>query len=118
MALAVAAEAHLLVLLPGRALRRPRLGREVRAALVQATALAPRRREAAELAVLHRRVADPVDARVVADRLVAVVDHDHLVPAVPRILAHPVAVEHPEAGELPAAALLGHGPEPARALHL
>merc|ERR1719359_862704 len=106
MTLAVATEAHLLVLLPGRALRRPRLRREVRAALVQATAVAARRRHAAELAVLHRRVADPVDARVVADRLVALVDHDHLVPAVARILANPVAVEDAEAADLAPEALL------------
>merc|ERR1719181_1283408 len=105
--LPVAAQTDLLVLLPRRALRRPRLRREVRAALVQATAVAPRRRHAAELAVLHRRVADPVDARVVADRLVALVDHDDLVPAVPRVLADPVAVEHTQPRDLPPDALLG-----------
>merc|ERR550514_1526192 len=113
-----AAQTDLLVLEPGRTLRRARLRREVRPALVQATALPAGGREAAELAVLHGRVADPVDARVVADGLVAVVDHDHLVPAVPRVLADPVAVEHAEARELPAAALLSHGPEVPRALHL
>merc|ERR1719453_923746 len=108
--LTVAPQADLLVLLPGRALRRPRLGREVRPALVQTTALAARRRHAAELAVLHRRVADPGDARVVADRLVALIDHDHLVPAVARVLTDPVAVEHAQARDLPAHTLLRDAP--------
>merc|ERR550537_1132663 len=116
--LPVAAQADLLVLLPRRALRRPRLRREVRAALVQATAVAPGRRDTAELAVLHRRAADPVDARVVPDRLVALVDHDDLVPAVTRVLANPVRVQHAEARDLAPDALLGHGAEVPRALHL
>merc|ERR1719217_937825 len=100
-----------LVLLPRSATRRPRLRRKVRPTLLEAAALAARRSDAAHLAVLVRRVADPVDARVVADGLVGLVDHDHLVPAVARILTAPVAVEHAEAADLAAHALLGDGAE-------
>merc|ERR1719486_1584088 len=64
------------------------------ALLAQAPRLAARRREAAALAVLVRRAADPVDARVVADHRVGRVDADDLVVLVRRVLVDPVRVEH------------------------
>merc|ERR1719217_357014 len=107
-----------LVLLPRSATRRPRLRRKVRPTLLEAAALAARRSDPAHLTVLVSRVADPVDARVVPDGLVRLVDHDHLVPAVARILPAPVAVEHAEAADLAAHALLGNGAEVPGRLHL
>mmetsp|Transcript_83651 Transcript_83651/g.179323 ORF Transcript_83651/g.179323 Transcript_83651/m.179323 type:complete len:230 (+) Transcript_83651:113-802(+) len=77
----------------------------------QATGLAASRGEAAELAVLHDRVADPVDARVVTDDLVEWIHHDHLEPLVRSVLPHPVRVQHAEASALPADALLGDAAE-------
>merc|ERR550514_1088776 len=115
---AEAAEADELVLLPRSAPRRARLRGEVRSTLLEAAALAPRGGDATHLAVLVRRVADPVDARVVPDGLVGLVDHDHLEPAVARILTAPVAVEHAEAADLAAHTLLSDGAEVAGRLHL
>merc|ERR1719301_273969 len=81
-------------------------------------ALAPSRGDTTHLAVLVSGVADPVDARVVPDGLVRLVDHDHLIPAVARILPAPVAVENAEATDLAAHALLGNGAEVPGRLHL
>merc|ERR1719299_193684 len=97
---AEAAEANELVLLPRRPPGRACLRREVGPTLLEAATLAPRGRDAAHLAVLVGRVADPVDAGIVPDGLVRLVDHDHLVPAVASILPAPVAVEYPEATDL------------------
>merc|ERR1719298_267350 len=113
-----AAEADELVLLPGRTPGRARLRGEVRPALLEAAALAPGGGDAAHLAVLVGRVADPVDARVVPDGLVRLVDHDHLEPAVARVLPAPVAVEDAEAADLTPDALLGDAAEVPRRLHL
>ncbi len=102
---AVAAEARGVVLLPD--------GRDGRAELVGADALvehaarvAAGRRDAAQLAVLHRRGADPVDARVAADGVVGRVHHDDLVVLVRGVLVDPVRVEQAQAAELAAGALL------------
>merc|ERR1719258_664452 len=116
--LAEAAQADALVLEPRRALRRARLRREVRPALVKPADVAAGRGEPAHLAVLVRRVAEPVDARVILDGLVRRVNHDHLVPAVTSILTHPVAVEHAQAADLLAGALLRDAAEVAHGLHL
>merc|ERR1719191_442399 len=90
----------------------------MRPTLLEATTLAPRRGDPAHLAVLVGGVADPVDARVVPDGLVRLVDHDHLKPAVARILPAPVAVEDAQAADLAPDALLRDGPQVPRGLHL
>merc|ERR1719263_1020105 len=99
---AEAAEANELVLPPRRPLRWAALGREVGTTLLEAAALATRGRDATHLAVLVGRVADPVDAGIIPDSFVRLVDHDHLEPTVARILAAPVAVENAETADLPA----------------
>merc|ERR1719446_358034 len=104
--------------LPGAAARRADEVVRAVALLAQAPRLAARRREAAALAVLVRRAADPVDARVVADHLVRGVDADDLVVLVGRVLVDPVGVEHPQVRGLLADALLGHGLEVPRELDL
>merc|ERR1719408_230046 len=116
--LAEAAETDELVLLPRRTLRRARLRGEVRPTLVEATALAPSRGDPTHLAVLVSRVADPVDARVIPDGLVRLVNHDHLIPAVTRVLPAPVAVKHTQAADLAPHALLSDAAEVAGRLHL
>mmetsp|Transcript_19721 Transcript_19721/g.41207 ORF Transcript_19721/g.41207 Transcript_19721/m.41207 type:complete len:275 (-) Transcript_19721:33-857(-) len=88
------------------------------AALAQATARAAGRREAAQLAVLVRRVADPVDARIVADGIVCGVDHDDLVVLVGGVLVHPVRVQDAQATDLATNALLRHATQVARGLQL
>merc|ERR1719408_886166 len=86
---AEAAEANELVLLPRRPPGGACLRREVGPTLLGAATLAPRGRDTTHLAVLVGRVADPVDAGVVPDSFVRLVDHDHLEPAVAGILAAP-----------------------------
>ena len=102
---AVAPELRGVVLLPdGRDGRADFVGAD---ALVEhATRVAAGRRDAAQLAVLHRRLADPVDARVAADAVVRRVDHDALVVLVRRVLVDPVRVEQAQAAELAPGALL------------
>merc|ERR1719465_191056 len=112
------AEANELVLLPRRPPGGACLRREVGPTLLEAATLAPRGRDTTHLAVLVGRVADPVDAGVVPDSFVRLVDHDQLEPAVAGILAAPVAVEHAETADLPADALLGDAAEVPGRLHL
>merc|ERR1719408_765294 len=115
---AEAAEANELVLLPRRPPGGACLRREVGPTLLEAATLAPRGRDTTHLAVLVGRVADPVDAGVVPDSFVRLVDHDHLEPAVAGILAAPVAVEHAETADLPADTLLRNAAEVPGRLHL
>ena len=51
--------------------------------------------------MLHDGLAEPVDARVVADRVVHRIDHDNLKVFVRRILVDPVRVEHAQSSALP-----------------
>ena len=104
--LTVAAERQVVVLAPSRALGRARLG-EVVALAVQAAVLAAGRGKTAHFAVLVDRVADPVDARIVADNLVHRVNHDHLVVLVHGILVQPVRVQHAQGAAATRGALLG-----------
>ena len=62
--------------------------------LHHATSMATSRGQSAALTVLHHRVHNPVDRRIVADRVVARVHQNHLVVLVRRVLVHPVAVQH------------------------
>ena len=82
------------------------------------TVLLAGRGEAARLAALVDRVADPVDARVAADGLVRRVDQDDLVVLVDAILVDPVRVEHAEVAAATGDALLGGGAERALELEL
>merc|ERR1719161_720975 len=78
-------------------------GADLRGALplgAETAGAAPGSREAAELAMLHGVLADPIDARVVAHSLVHGVDHDHLVPLVHSVMRHPVGVEDTKAAAL------------------
>merc|ERR1719159_965211 len=84
----------------------------------EAAGAAAGRREAAQLAVLHRVLADPVDPGIVADGLVEGVHGDHLVPAVHSILRDPVGVQHPEAAALAPDPLLRDAAEVPRRLDL
>ena len=74
--------------------------------------------EPAELAVLHGALADPVDVRVVADRVVERVDQDDLVVLVSRVLVDEVRVEDTEVRAPSARSLLGVRPERADSLLL
>mmetsp|Transcript_13573 Transcript_13573/g.22410 ORF Transcript_13573/g.22410 Transcript_13573/m.22410 type:complete len:224 (-) Transcript_13573:43-714(-) len=74
--------------------------------LQETTSLASCSGEASQLTVLHHGLADPVDARVVADDSVEGIHHDHLVPLVNGILCHPVRVQHTQAATLASHALL------------
>lgn len=78
--LTVAAQLQHLAALPGGAHGRSDLGRGL-ALAVHGAGLTASGGEATELAVLVRRVADPVDAGVIADHRVHRVDHDALEPA-------------------------------------
>mmetsp|Transcript_59205 Transcript_59205/g.155907 ORF Transcript_59205/g.155907 Transcript_59205/m.155907 type:complete len:223 (+) Transcript_59205:110-778(+) len=112
---AEAAQAHEVVALVGALVGRAEL-RGVHALLQEAAGLAAGPGEAAQLTVLHHRLADPVDARVVADSLVEGVHHDHLEPLVHGVLGHPVGVEHAQATALAANALLGNAAQVAHHL--
>merc|ERR1719482_1391540 len=107
-----------LVLFPRRTTGRARLRGEVRTTLLEATALVPSRGDPAHLAVLVGGVADPVNAGIVPDGLVRLVNHDHLKPAVARILPAPIAVENAEAADLAPDALLSDAAEVPGRLHL
>ena len=76
---------------------------------VQSTVMTAGRGQAAQLAMLHHRLADPVDAGVVADGVVAGVHKNDLVVLEGGVLVHPIGVEHAEAAELPAGSLLSDG---------
>jgi len=77
--------------------------------LLHTTVLLARRSETAKLAMLVAALADPVDARIVADDLVEGVDHDDFVPLVERILRDPVGVEHAEVADTATDTGLGDG---------
>ena len=115
--LAVALEAEGVLALPGRAPRGAALAGAVVAG-AEPAALAAGRGEAAELAVLVHRVAQPVDARVLADDLVVRVNHNALVVLVQGILRNPVRVEHTQAAARAADALLRLGAQVAAPLVL
>lgn len=74
---------------------------------LQSSALLSSRRQSAQLSVLHHRLADPVDARIVADGGVVRVDEDHLEVLVRRVGVDPVGVEHAQVAAAAAHALLG-----------
>lgn len=64
------------------------------------------------------RVADPADARVLADGAVLGIDKDNLKVLVGGVLVHPVRVENPEVSAAAADTLLGSGAEGALVLEL
>merc|ERR1719345_48551 len=103
--LAPAAQAHVLVPAVHGALRRADARRALALGL-QAACLAAGRREAAQLAVLHGVLADPVDPRVLADDLVHRIHHDDLEPLVHGVGGDPVGVQDAQAAALAADALL------------
>ena len=74
--------------------------------------------EATGLAVLVDGVDDPVDARILADRLVLGVDEDDLEVLVRRVLVDPVRVEHAQVGAATTDTLLSGGLEGALVLEL
>lgn len=75
----------------------------------EATALATGGCQSTKLPVLHDGGADPLVSGVVADCCVHGVDEDHFVVFVHGVLAHPVAVEHPQvATDAATHARLGH----------
>ena len=76
--LTVAVEVDSVVTLPGTTAGAA-FGVVVQMALAIATVAGASRSQAAQLAVLVHRVANPVDARIAADCLVRRVDQDHLV---------------------------------------
>jgi len=90
----------------------------VAVALAHAASLAAGSGEAAHLAVLHGGVADPVDARIVADHAVGRIDQDHLEELVHAIGADPVRVEHAQIAAATADALLGKVAEGAAEGHV
>merc|ERR1719291_60786 len=111
------AEPHEVVALVRRTCGWPDLRRTL--ALHQHAARLPAGRgQAAQLTVLHHGLADPIDAGVVADRLVIRVHHDHLEPLVRRILRHPIGIQHTQAAALAAHPLLRDAAEVARGLVL
>ena len=67
-------------------------------ALVQTSALLPRRRQTTHLTVLVHRVHDPVDAWVAAHGLVHGIHEDDLVVLVRAVLVDPVGIEHAQVG--------------------
>jgi len=60
----------------------------------QSTGFARRRRQAAHLAMLGHRLANPLHVRIVTDGLVGRVDQNHLVELERRVLGNPVGVQH------------------------
>lgn len=77
-------------------------------ALADTARLFAGRGESTQLAVLHRRLAQPVHAGVVADGLVRRVDTDDLVELEGGVLVDPVAVQDTQVGEAATDALLSH----------
>ena len=95
-----------------------------RAALVEAVTLVAEATEllagggeATDLAVLHDRLADPVDGRVATDGGVAGVDHDDLEELEGAVLSDGVGVEDAEVHAVAGSALLSEGTEGAGAGH-
>ena len=85
---------------------------------VQTTVLATGRGETAHLAVLVRRVANPVDARIFANALVHRVNHDDFVVLVHGILVQPVRVQHSQRTASSRRAFLGDRLQVAREFEL
>jgi len=115
--LTVPLEADALAPLVGGTLGRAKLGRAL-ALAGKTTGLAARGGEPAELPVLVRRVADPVDPRVVADGRVERVHHNHFEPLVHGVLPNPVGVEHTKAAALASHTFFGNTPQVPRRLDL
>jgi hypothetical protein len=111
-----AAEGDGVVLLPDSTAR----GHEpvVAVALAHATGLAAGGGEAAHLAVLHDRLADPVDAGIGTDDAVRRIHKDHLEVLVHTINGHPVGVKHTEVAATATDTLLGKVLQVASALEL
>ena len=76
--------------------------------LPEPSALAAGRSESASLAVLHDGLADPVDARIVADSHVLRIDENNLIVLVGGILVDPVRVQHSQVGSDSASTFLGN----------
>lgn len=83
----------------------------------EAAVLEASRREATDFAVLHDVLADPVDARVAADRRVRRVDHDDLKELESSVLRDLVRVEHAEVLAVAPSTLLGKAAKGARTHH-
>lgn len=66
--------------------------------------------ESTELAMLHVRAGEPVDARVVTDGVMIGVDEDHLEILVRGVLVHPVRVEHAKIAASTPCAFFGNCP--------
>eukprot|EP00699_Malawimonas_sp_californiana_P000810 EC714357.1.p3 GENE.EC714357.1~~EC714357.1.p3 ORF type:complete len:93 (-),score=20.31 EC714357.1:180-458(-) len=77
----------------------------------QTAVLAAGRGETAELAMLHDRLADPVDAGIGTDGGVAGVHEDDLEPLVGCVLVDPVRVEHAQRAQAATNALLSNRPQ-------
>lgn len=73
----------------------------------EATRLATGRGKAAVFAVLHRRLADPVHARIAADSLVGRVDKNNLVVLIGGVLVDPVRVQDAQIHATTSDALFG-----------
>ena len=115
--LTVTLEREAVVVAPRRALGRARLGVVVPLAS-QTAVLAASRRQAAHLAVLVRRVADPVNTRIVSHALVHRFNHDDFIVLVHRILVQPVRVQHAQGAATTRGALLSHRTQVTRKLEL
>jgi hypothetical protein len=115
--LPVATERHAVVSLPRGATRWPGLGVQVSLSL-EATVFAASSCETAQFAVLVHSLADPVDAGVVADRLVGGVDHNNLEVLVYGILIYPVRVQDTKAAALTANTLFCHSSQISHGLEL
>lgn len=103
--------------LPHRPNTRPLL-HDAMPLVVEPTRLASRRRQPTLLAMLHRRARQPVDLRVVADRVVVRIDQNHLEVLVRRVLVDPVRVQHAQVAAPGADALFRDRPLVARELQL
>lgn len=80
-------------------------------ALAQAATLLPCRRQATHLSVFVYGLCDPLGVWVASDGLVEDVDEDDLEELVGGVLAHPVAVEDPQATTVTASTLLAGKPK-------
>lgn len=76
--------------------------------LAQTTGLFAGRGEATHFSVLVGRLADPVDAGIAGDGLVARIDADDLKELVGGVLVDPVAVEDTQVSAATAHTLFGH----------
>merc|ERR1719265_2397358 len=74
----------------------------------ETTALTASSGETAEFTMLHHRLADPIDAGIIADDLVGWINHDNLIPLVDSIGGHPVGVQDSQRAALAANTLLSN----------